>query len=165
MYHLGRKSASLKLAVLPPQNEFLFGSKTRDLSTLPWLCLVLSHNFYHHQSIESERTKIGPPILCPITVVCFGFLHGPPTVFVWKSHHNLFSSFFLPELPNFQGLFCVLLFLPPLHLWCILASKSSILILIPCQSQCWAMDATTPAVYPMQLKLFLFKQNCDFIEF
>ena len=46
-----------------------------------------------HRNWEDQS---GPPIVCPITMVYFSFLHGPPAIFVWKSHHNLFHTFFLP---------------------------------------------------------------------
>lgn len=62
-----------------------------------------------HRNWEDQS---GLPIVCPVTMVYFSFLHGPPAVFVWKSHHNLFHTFFLPWNFWFSGFFCVLLFLP-----------------------------------------------------
>lgn len=123
------------------------------------------HNFYHHQSIKVKGPKWSThtvPYNCGLFCPCMGRL-------LYLSESHITISFVVsssPELLIFRALLCPSLL--PLISGVFWLPNQVSLILIPCQSQwCWAMDAHPNACtsIPWQLKLFLFKQNCDFIEF
>lgn len=58
MYHLGRKSASLEAGSFASPECISVWIKDQRPGYTPLAMFGFIHNFYHHQSIESERTKL-----------------------------------------------------------------------------------------------------------